>query len=288
MEIVLNPIIEKNIAEFIRNPGHALLLSGSLGSGKAALAKYIASKILTKSTGKLDVHPYFMHLNNEKGTISINEIRRLNAFTNLKTPGNELIRRIVLIEEAQNMTIEAQNALLKILEEPPADTLFLLSSSDDKKLLPTVLSRVQQLTLNPPSDNQLTKYFLKKGYSEKQTKYALSLSNGLPGLMTAILESDDKHDLTLQIKEAKKLLSLTMFERLTMVNDLAKRKEELPNLLLAFRRICRAKLIGAAETGQDSELKKWHSKLSYILQIEMLLPNNPQTKLLLTNLLLNI
>lgn len=86
-------------------------------------------------------------LQEEKRTISISEIRELQKFLNLK-PFQEK-EKVGIILEAQNLTEEAQNALLKTLEEPPEHSRIILTTDNFQKLLPTVISRCEKVKLPP-------------------------------------------------------------------------------------------------------------------------------------------
>ncbi len=87
-----------------------------------------------------------LKIGNEDKSIKINDIRKISSFLQMKTV--EGTYRIVLISQANNMTIEAQNALLKILEEPYENSLIILLAEVVDAFLPTVLSRVQIIRVN--------------------------------------------------------------------------------------------------------------------------------------------
>ena len=84
-----------------------------------------------------------MTVSPEKDRIKIPQIRKINA--SLTTKPNEAAMRMVLIEDAEKMNMEAGNALLKILEEPPERTFFILTSENSADILPTILSRCRQI-----------------------------------------------------------------------------------------------------------------------------------------------
>jgi DNA polymerase-3 subunit delta' len=96
--------------------------------------------------------------------------------------------RVIVIEGAENMTIEASNALLKSLEEPPKDTYFLLSSSVASKLLPTIISRCQPVPLSPLSSAQVEELIAHQDRSTAQLTTASRFSGGSPGQALALLD----------------------------------------------------------------------------------------------------
>ncbi len=86
--------------------------------------------------------------------IKIDQIREVKEFVLLKPSGK---RKVVVVDEAEKMNPQAQNALLKILEEPPEYTVFVLITSSEGKLLPTVVSRCQRLEFKPLSSSEIEK-----------------------------------------------------------------------------------------------------------------------------------
>ena len=89
------------------------------------------------------MHPDIIHLFPEKDVIKISRIRELCS--TLTVRANEAFMRVVLFHDAEAMNTEAQNALLKTLEEPPRDTLFILMADNAASLLPTVVSRCRHI-----------------------------------------------------------------------------------------------------------------------------------------------
>jgi len=154
---------------------HAWLLAGPEGIGKATLAYSLARHVLAPraerdasgSTLKIAPdsatarqiralahpgllvlrRPYDMRSKRHAASIPVDEVRRLKAFLGL-TAG-EGAWRVVIVDAADELNVNAANALLKSLEEPPARALFLLVASEPSRLLPTVRSRCRRLNLAP-------------------------------------------------------------------------------------------------------------------------------------------
>jgi DNA polymerase-3 subunit delta' len=96
--------------------------------------------------------------------ITVAQIRELSDFVNLTTHRNGL--RIVLVSPAESMNIHAANALLKTLEEPPANTLFILVTHQLPRLLPTVRSRCQMISMPLPSSEMAANWLREQGVLE--------------------------------------------------------------------------------------------------------------------------
>ena len=138
---------------------HFYLLCGPEGAGKKTLARLLAAAILCKDGEKpclrcsacrkvmANTHPDFITVDDpEKKTVTVDLIR--DARADMYIQPNESDRKIYLFPRAQDMLPPGQNALLKILEEPPSYGVFILLTDNPEKLLPTVRSRCTELRLN--------------------------------------------------------------------------------------------------------------------------------------------
>jgi DNA polymerase III delta prime subunit len=122
---------------------HAYLLVG----GERQEVRHIFESFASK----LDISLFDRHIVGEesklgRGSIGIEGVRKLRERLSLKPHSSS--HHLVLFSEAQALTVEAQNALLKILEEPPAPTVFFLATFDERLLLPTIASRCQPIRLS--------------------------------------------------------------------------------------------------------------------------------------------
>ena len=143
---------------------HAILLEGPEGAGKSTFARLVAAAALCEGPAphpcghcrpcikvQGDFHPDFITLSGEGGSRSfyIDRVRELTRQAQLVP--NEGRIKVFLLTQTQNMTVQAQNALLKLIEEPPAATMFLLTCTNRHALLPTILSRVAVIGIEPLS-----------------------------------------------------------------------------------------------------------------------------------------
>lgn len=282
--LILHETTSAQLEHFMLHPSHALLLTGPAGIGKTAIAEALATKMLGV---QLSSHPYHLTIRPEGASISIDAVRKLQKFLLLKTTGDQPLRRSVLLEYAHLLTVEAQNAFLKLLEEPPADTLIILTANSPRALLPTILSRTQHIAINAPTEDQLQPLMQARGKGGEAAKQAYFLSGGLPGLLSALL-ADSDHPLTASVNLAKEVLQKQSFERLCMVDSLSKQKEAALGLAEALERIAKAGLSSASTKHDVARVKQWHAIRKAALQAQQSLEKSANTKLTLDNLFLHI
>ncbi len=124
---------------------HAYLFFGDEGIGKSLFARSLARRIECGSFEETGTPLTDLSVcsPNEKGTIGIEEVRALRAFL-WQTPFHSA-RRTAIVDDAGRMTPEAQGALLKIVEEPPAHGLVILVAHDTNELLPPLVSRTARI-----------------------------------------------------------------------------------------------------------------------------------------------
>ena len=282
--LVLHPSTRTQLQHFAANPGHAVLLTGPTGIGKAAIAEALAAHVLGVPPAS---HPYFLAIRPEGLSIPIDTIRALQKFLTLKTTGQRPIRRVVVLEHAHTLTTEAQNAFLKLLEEPPADTLLILTANTPRALLPTILSRTQTISISVPESAQLQELITNSPKDEQARQQAYFLSGGLPGLLHALLH-DEEHPLITSVAQAKEVLQKATFERLAMVDALSKQRETALGLVEALERIAQAGLNGSASKQDLTKIKQWHKIRKAALEARSALQRSANAKLVLDNLFLGI
>jgi DNA polymerase-3 subunit delta' len=285
-ELLIHPMTAGYLERLAKQPPHALILQGVVGIGKGTLARAYAGLLLGKKS--LANYPYFRVYQPGTTSLGIEQVRDVQKFLQLKTAGSAKIRRVVVLLDAQTMTVEAQNALLKVLEEPPSDTVIILTVSGELAMRPTIYSRSQMVEIKVPDLEAAEVYFKSKGFSEALIRRNYLLSGGATGLLAALLQQDTEHPLVAAIEQAKQLLQAKSFERLIMVDGLAKQKEALPQLLFACKRVAQAGLQQAAAKDQAAQTKHWYNSLQAVLSAEDALAKSANTKLLLDNLMLSL
>ena len=125
----------------------------------------------------------------ENGSIKIGQIRELGDF--LAEKPFEAAHKAVVIFEADKMNTAAQNALLKPLEEPPENTVFMLLAGSDYGLLPTVISRCENIRLLPAAREHAKELLEKEGVSADRAELALALAQGYYEEAAVLAEDSD-------------------------------------------------------------------------------------------------
>lgn len=198
-----NERVKENLRSSINRGriSHFYLISGPEGSGKRTLAALLAAAILCKSSDRPcctcpackkvlgNGHPDFITIDDpEKKTVPVELIRQ--ARSDIYIRPNESDHKIYLFPRAQDMGLPGQNALLKVLEEPPAYGVFILLTDNPQKLLPTVRSRCTELALTAIPETialrQLRQAF--PDADEESLRAALNRSGGFLGQAKQLLE----------------------------------------------------------------------------------------------------
>lgn len=188
---------------------HGLLFTGKEGIGKKTLAKEIAKLFNCTSSEKYKIwdacdncknckaiekgiHPDVKIVTGDenKQTIGVDTIRELREFVLLKPYMGEY--KVIIIDNAHTLTVQAQNGFLKTLEEPPLDTLIILVTHKEYVLLPTIISRTQRIVFHSLEPDEV-KTVLKRIYPEKEDsilEVVSYLCEGSPGRAKGFIESE--------------------------------------------------------------------------------------------------
>lgn len=196
------------IQTYLARPAHGLLLSGPKGIGLNTIARWIAARIDTKAY----VHQVSP---DEKFTITIETVRALYKLTRSQrdTP------LAIIIDDADAMGREAQNALLKLLEEPATNVYFILTSHMPQQLLATITSRTQHIALLLLAKGRVDE--LIPGDTAPATRaQLLFIAEGLPAEIVR-LQSDEAYfsRSTKQMKDARSFLEGDQYARLLLVRE---------------------------------------------------------------------
>ena len=183
---------------------HAYILSGEQGMGKSALASAFAQILLCESGNLVPCctfhgckqvmsgnHPDLIRVTHEKVSISVDDIRsQINDTISIRPYNGSY--KIYIVPEAEKMTIQAQNALLKTIEEPPAYAVLILLTANPDSFLPTILSRCIQLKLKPLKDSAIRDHLTEKlRVSESKSEIYAAFARGNMGKAVRMAQSED-------------------------------------------------------------------------------------------------
>jgi len=186
---------------------HAILLEGAGGSGKTTFAREIAQGALCSAPpeerpcgvcrdcvkAEKGIHPDILEYAGSGGSLSfhVDLVRELRREAYVRP--NEGQCKVMILEDVQNMTIQAGNALLKIIEEPPSGVVFILTCENKSSLLVTILSRVTVIPLALPTPRQCAEALRERmpGLEEERYQSAAGDSQGSVGAALKLLEAGD-------------------------------------------------------------------------------------------------
>ena len=269
-DIVLAPQTKLQTDRVIANQSQSLLIVGPHGVGKTYVAKYIASELLSVDMSRLNAQHGYVFVAPENKTHGIESIRTLQAQLKNKLPNpRQAINRVVIIDEAEKLTEESQNALLKTLEEPPTGTLIILTTHMPQVLLPTITSRLANISVSPLSESQIAKLYASQlnALPTPERAKILTITSGRPALCTKLIVGNEENQLIRSIENAKRILRGDGLEKLSVIKTI-KDRNELYDLTDALLLVLSAALKKTTHKQQKSIVAK--QKKIYNIQSRLL------------------
>lgn len=198
VEHLKNAIVSKKVS-------HAYIINGERSSGKEFIANVFAQALQCENMedepcqechackqAKSGNHPDIIKVTHEKpNTIGVEDIRgKINNDIGIKPYSGPY--KIYIMNEGEKMTVQAQNALLKTLEEPPAYAVILILTTNVDSLLPTILSRCVVLNMKPVSDDLVKKYLMQTlEIPEYKADVCVAFARGNVGKAKALAASEE-------------------------------------------------------------------------------------------------
>lgn len=182
---------------------HAYLIEGGEGCGKTYFARFAAAAVLCTGDkppcGKCPScvkalagsHPDLFYFSpDKKASMGVETVRDIKK--SLFFMPNDGDRKVYIIDDAQKMTVQAQNALLKFIEEPPASVLFFIVADKKESLLPTVVSRTRIISLAPSNNADIRRFLMSESKKSggEQIDEAINMAEGSPGKALKLLCRD--------------------------------------------------------------------------------------------------
>lgn len=229
---------------------HSYIFTGEPGSGKKLLAGTFAMTLQCEEDGtepcqKCDSckkaigknHPDIIMVNHEKpGTISIDEIRD-QVINDVAIKPYCSPYKIYIIADAQMMTIQAQNALLKTIEEPPEYAVIMLLTDNADSLLPTIQSRCVRLDLKVVDDSLVKSYLMEKLHvPDYQAEIDASFAQGSIGRAKEAATSEEFSKMTQNaLKILKYANTMEVYELTEAIKNLSAEKQSINDYLDIFQ-----------------------------------------------------
>ena len=228
---------------------HAYIFSGEAGSGKKLLANLFAMALQCETQGMdpcLECasckkaanknHPDIIHVTHEKpNSIGIDEIRtQVTADAGIKPYTGPY--KIYIINDAHLLTLQAQNALLKTIEEPPSYVVMMLLTDNMDALLPTITSRCVNLTLKAVGDDMVKEYLMERlQIPDYQAEIDASIAQGNIGKARKLATSEEFSELTENaLKMVRRSGESDLYEMVESIKALTKDKQNIYDYLDLF------------------------------------------------------
>lgn len=217
---------------------HAHLIAGEDGIGKSNLANILAKLILN---GELDrEYVDIINYSSSKASFGVDDVRNIIEEVSKKPFEGE--KKVIIIHEGNKLTIQAQNALLKTIEEPPIGVHIIILCESLELILDTIKSRCEIYKLTPLTKEELYEYIrIKKfDFNENDIKSAIAFSEGIPGRVDRYFNDNNLKELRSKIIELIRDLNKNNVEIILQHEEnfigLKDNKEEVLNILGGFIR----------------------------------------------------
>lgn len=184
--------------------GHAYIFSGPTGIGKKTVAGLFAEMLICDSTElskpcgscqacrlfSSGANPDFRLVKARGASIGVDEIREIQGDVAIKPMYSK--RKVYIIEDADNMTVQAQNCLLKTLEEPPSYVVLILTAANYDSLLETIRSRSQRLSFKKNTHAQVRQVLTEKyGHEAGGIEFAIAYADGIIGTALNLVGTEE-------------------------------------------------------------------------------------------------
>ncbi|MBT4856847.1 AAA family ATPase [Candidatus Uhrbacteria bacterium] len=226
---------------------HAYLFSGPKYLGKNTIAQIFLEEITQRGIKQnLDAT-----IVTGDETIAVEEIRQLRDRLALSAlgggDGSGFSGKIALIDNAEQMTSAAQNALLKTLEEPRGDTLIILVSHHPDKLLETIKSRCVNIAFHPVGAEEFPE--------------GMNVCAGRPGMALSLEDEETREAYEALTQNAETFLEAPLWKRINLIEKWVKEKQELP--LMQWELLLHDRLLEGGDAQALNALLQLHEDLAY-------------------------
>lgn len=202
---------QKRLRKLITDLPHAVLLTGPAGCGTYTAAQYLANAAPTITVSPTDKNGAV----DPNGSIKIEQIRALYESTRTK----QARIHVYILDNADTMNHAAQNAFLKLLEEPAEHVRFILTAHTPQQLLPTIRSRVQTVTMHAITNQQSADFLKTMQINDPRIAQQIAfMAHGLPAELARLCQDTSYFQDRAQIMtDAKLFLQGSAYQKITVV-----------------------------------------------------------------------
>ena len=225
---------------------HAYMFNGEQGSGKKLLANLFAMTLQCEEGGTEPCmkcrscrqaltgnHPDIIRVSHEKpNTIGVEDIRgQVNGDIQIRPYNGKY--KIYIISDAYRMTVQAQNAILKTIEEPPGYAVLMLLANNADMMLPTILSRCVRLNLKAVKDGDIKEYLMKNmQIPDYQAEISAAFAQGNVGKAVKLASSDKFNEMKQDVLELLRYMDrMELYEIMDAVKRINAYREDMDDFL---------------------------------------------------------
>lgn len=197
---------------------HAYMFEGIEGVGKETFANELATLLL--DANHLENTPDCIRIKPDGNSIKIAQIRNLQSDIVIK-PHKKY--KIYIVDKAEKMTVEAQNALLKTLEEPPEYAIIILIANNKESLLPTIKSRCEIIKFTPIPFEEVKNYLIGQGVESNRAGLLSSFSRGSIKKALELASSNDFYEMK---EDVQKYIEIIITKNMVEILDIPSQMEK--------------------------------------------------------------
>lgn len=249
-------LAKKRLSNLVKNKriSNAYIFTGPEGIGKKLMAKEFASCLIGMN---VDNSSDFMLIEPKKGenTIKIEQIRELNSSVSLKPYSNY---KIYLINDSEKMTVQAQNALLKTLEEPCSYGIIILVTKNEQALLETIRSRCIEVKFSSLSMENINKILKSKGVNSNDANVAAIFARGSANMALSISQNSEIISLRNDVEDylSNVLLEKDKFKASIAAEFFKKDSDDISSIIQLFKIYIRDAIIMRDTPGTNMLINK--------------------------------
>ncbi len=269
-KLILHPTTANQLDSAALQPAHGYLFSGATGLGKTTAAHNFAKTLLGENASAGDLGRWILLVEPEAGKkLRLPQLERVHDFANHSKPSS-INNKVVILDGADLLTIEAANSLLLLLEEPPPFTTIILVAERKEMIPKTVISRLQMINFYPPTSSQIEGLIAK--YQVPPETY--SVIGRYPALLiSAGLDDSAIHEQLLA--KAQSFMEGGISDRLVVSSGIAD-KSEAQRLISTI----------SSNIQKQSFSRYWSVRANSLIKAQIHLYNNGNPKFVLEHLAL--